>query len=55
MTENMLARTKLAEVEQTMASLAQVRDGLRHALDCPTPDIMRCEHFRLRLNEVYPG
>lgn len=49
-----LARTKLAEIEETLASLAQVRDGLRHALDCRSPDIMRCEHFRRRLDAVYP-
>lgn len=51
----MLARAKLAEVEEMMASLNRVRDGLQHALDCPSPDIMRCEHFRRRLDEVYPA
>jgi DNA-binding transcriptional MerR regulator len=49
-----LARAKLLDIEQRVHSLEQARDGLRHALECPSGDIMRCEHFRSRLQAVYP-
>jgi DNA-binding transcriptional MerR regulator len=48
-----LARLKLAEIETRLSALEQARDGLRHAIDCPSPDIMRCEHFRARLDKVF--
>jgi DNA-binding transcriptional MerR regulator len=50
-----LAREKLDNVESRIASLEQARDGLRHALDCSNPDIMRCDHFRSRLDAIYPA
>jgi DNA-binding transcriptional MerR regulator len=49
-----LARTKIADIEQQLQSLEQARDGLRHALECPSRDIMRCEHFRSKLESIYP-
>jgi DNA-binding transcriptional MerR regulator len=48
------AKVKLDEIERRIHSLEEARDGLRHALDCPSPDIMRCEHFRSRLEAIYP-
>ncbi len=50
-----LAREKLQELDDRMRSLERARDGLRHALDCPSRDIMRCEHFRARLKAIYPA
>ncbi len=49
-----LARAKLDDIEEQVRSLEQARDGLRHALECPSRDIMRCEHFRSTLEAVYP-
>jgi DNA-binding transcriptional MerR regulator len=50
-----LARTKLENIEQQIQSLEHARDGLRHALVCPSRDIMRCQHFRTELESVYPA
>jgi DNA-binding transcriptional MerR regulator len=49
-----LARAKLDDIEERVRSLEQARDGLRHALECTSRDIMLCEHFRSRLEAVYP-
>ena len=49
-----LAKQKLEAIEEHINSLEQARTGLRHALECPSPDIMRCEHFRSTLDDVYP-
>jgi DNA-binding transcriptional MerR regulator len=49
-----LAKRKLDAIEEQINSLEQARTGLRHALDCPSRDIMRCEHFRSTLDGVYP-
>jgi DNA-binding transcriptional MerR regulator len=43
---------KLAQLEDRMDNLQRARNGLRHALECPNPDIMRCEHFRANLDDV---
>ncbi len=48
------ARAKLDDLTQRIADLERARDGLRHALDCRSPDIMRCTHFRAALDEVLP-
>jgi DNA-binding transcriptional MerR regulator len=49
-----MANSKLLEIEERIRSLEQARNGLRHALECPSRDIMRCEHFRSTLASVYP-
>jgi hypothetical protein len=43
---------KIAELDARIADLERARNGLRHALDCPSVDIMRCEHFRASLDQV---
>ncbi len=48
-----MARTKLSEIDERIAALEDARDGLRHALDCKSRDIMRCEHFQARLSTVF--
>ena len=48
------ARAKLVEIDESIAMLESARDGLRHALECPSRDIMRCAHFRASLDAVYP-
>jgi DNA-binding transcriptional MerR regulator len=49
-----LARKKLDSIDQQISSLEQARTGLRHALECPNRNIMRCEHFRSSLDAIYP-
>ncbi len=49
-----MVKTKLDQTAEQLRRLEQTRDGLQHALDCPSQDIMRCEHFRFRLDAVYP-
>ena len=48
------ARAKLVEIAESIRMLESARDGLRHALECPSRDIMRCVHFRATLDAVYP-
>ncbi len=48
-----LARAKLADIDERIRSLEQARTGLRHALECPSRDIMRCQHFRSTLDSIY--
>jgi DNA-binding transcriptional MerR regulator len=47
-----IAAAKLAQLEARIADLQRARDGLHHALECPNPNIMRCEHFRANLDDV---
>jgi DNA-binding transcriptional MerR regulator len=48
-----MARNKLAEIEARIQALEHARDGLQHALDCKSRDILRCEHFQARLGSVF--
>jgi DNA-binding transcriptional MerR regulator len=50
-----LAVAKLAELDERIRDLERARTGLRHALSCPSPDIMRCEHFRATLGAALPS
>jgi DNA-binding transcriptional MerR regulator len=47
------AVTKLAELDERIAQLQLARDGLSHAIECPSPDIMQCRHFRSNLDAVF--
>jgi DNA-binding transcriptional MerR regulator len=47
-----LATAKIAELDAKIADLERARAGLQHALGCPNPNIMRCEHFRANLDNV---
>jgi DNA-binding transcriptional MerR regulator len=50
-----LALEKLSELDRRIEHLQHARAGLQHALSCPNPDIMRCEHFRANLTAILPG
>jgi MerR family redox-sensitive transcriptional activator SoxR len=39
-------RAKALVLDQTIARLTAMRDGLRHAADCQAPSHMECPHFR---------
>jgi DNA-binding transcriptional MerR regulator len=47
------AAAKLAELDARIADLQLARTGIEHALQCPSPDIMTCEHFRSSLSNVF--
>jgi DNA-binding transcriptional MerR regulator len=49
-----LAISKLAQLEDRINDLTTARDGLKHALSCPSPNIMRCDHFQATLRAVLP-
>ncbi len=44
--------TQADKLDAMIRTLATLRDGLRHAADCPEPDQLQCPKFRriLRLN-----
>ncbi|MEZ0317005.1 MAG: helix-turn-helix domain-containing protein, partial [Methylophilaceae bacterium] len=41
-----LLTSKADELDSTIRKLSAVRDGLRHAADCPAPHHMECPKFR---------
>jgi DNA-binding transcriptional MerR regulator len=49
-----LARSKLEEIGVQIRSLDRMQEGLVHALDCPSDNVLRCEHFRAELAAVPP-
>lgn len=49
-----LARAKLAEIRSQMTSLRKIEKGLEHALECPSSNVLRCEHFQAELLKVVP-
>jgi DNA-binding transcriptional MerR regulator len=48
-----VAKNKLDELDRRIADLQLARDGIAHALGCPQPDIMQCEHFQASLAGVF--
>jgi DNA-binding transcriptional MerR regulator len=44
-----LVGRKLEETRRQAAALDRVADGLEHALRCPSPNVLRCVHFRAAL------
>lgn len=49
-----LVRNKLADIRSRAALLAEIERGLEHALECPSENLMRCEHFRSELSAALP-
>jgi DNA-binding transcriptional MerR regulator len=49
-----LVRAKQAEVRVQIQTLSAIERGLTHALDCPSDNVFRCEHFRAELDSVIP-
>lgn len=46
---------KADEPDGTIRRLTAMRDGLRHAADCPAPSHMECPTFRRLLRTAEPG
>lgn len=45
---------KARELDQRIAELSRMRDGLLHAASCPAPSLMECPHF-LRIVRLVGG
>lgn len=41
-----LLAARIEELDRTLRRLGQVRDGLRHMVDCPEPEHLQCPQFR---------
>jgi MerR family redox-sensitive transcriptional activator SoxR len=39
-------RLKADDLDRRIADLSRMRDGLRHAVDCPSPTLLGCPRFR---------
>jgi len=46
---------KLEEVRRTIAGLEVMADGLAHAIDCPSDQVLLCPHFQAELGRVLPA
>lgn len=49
-----LVGAKLAELRRRIAVLTEIERGLEHALECPSENVLRCEHFRAELAAALP-
>lgn len=49
-----LAARKLAEVRAHIRTLRLIERGITHALECPSDNVLHCEHFRAELASVIP-
>jgi DNA-binding transcriptional MerR regulator len=47
--------TKAEELDRTIRKLGAMRDGLRHAANCPAPSHMECPTFRRLLRAAASG
>jgi len=50
-----LLAAKARQLDRTIRELAAMRDGLRHAANCPAPSHMECPTFRRLLNAAMSG
>ena len=48
-------RAKADELDRTIRRLGVIRDGLRHAADCPAPQHSECPNFQALLSEALSG
>ena len=53
--ERRMLKAKAVELDRTIRRLGAMRDGLRHAADCPAPSHMECPTFRRLLREAAAG
>lgn len=49
-----LVRAKLREIQDRITILGEIERGLEHALECPSENVMRCEHFQAELAAALP-
>ena len=48
------AEQKRDELRAQSERLGSIADQLDHALECPSPNVFDCEHFRTSLREALP-
>jgi len=48
-----LAARKHAEIDARIEQLTIVRTQLAHALNCPSPNVMTCEHFQASTRDIF--
>jgi DNA-binding transcriptional MerR regulator len=53
--DRQILAAKADELDRTIAKLAAMRDGLRHAAVCPAPSHMECPTFRRLLRAAASG
>ncbi|PAU89400.1 MerR family transcriptional regulator [Pseudomonas sp. WN033] len=53
--DRQLLAAKADELDQTIRQLTAMRDGLRHAAECPAPSHMQCPSFRRLLGFAAAG
>jgi len=49
--DRQMLMTKAQEIDVTIRNLRAMRDGLRHAANCPAPSHLECPHFRRLLKK----
>ena len=49
-----LVRARLAEVRGQVEALRTIERSLAHALQCPSDNVLHCEHFLAELDAVLP-
>jgi DNA-binding transcriptional MerR regulator len=53
--DRQMLANKADELDETIRKLSAMRDGLRHAAQCPAPSHMECPKFRRLLGIAAPG
>ncbi|HZS58008.1 MAG TPA: helix-turn-helix domain-containing protein [Gemmatimonadaceae bacterium] len=52
--DRQMLRAKADDLDQMIAKLTTLRNGLRHAASCPAPSHMECPTFRRHLRAAIP-
>ncbi len=50
-----VAERKRRELREQIRILTTMADQLDHALGCPSPNVVDCEHFRAAVRDALPG
>lgn len=50
-----LLASKVAELDERVERLVAMRDRLSHAVDCPSPTLLGCPHFRRGVRAALPA
>jgi DNA-binding transcriptional MerR regulator len=48
-----IAQAKLIEIDQRLVDLQLAKQGIEHALNCQSDNIMTCDHFQSALHGVF--
>jgi DNA-binding transcriptional MerR regulator len=53
--DRQLLRAKAEELDRTIRKMSAMREGLRHAAECPAPSHMECPTFRRLMRAAVSG